>query len=62
MAEDEIDPIESSEESNQDSTNPFDNKKVDEKIVPVAGLYENWFLDYASYVIMDVPFRRFMMD
>lgn len=27
-------------------------------VVPVAGLYENWFLDYASYVILDraVPY------
>ncbi|MFN5736135.1 MAG: DNA gyrase subunit A, partial [Flavobacteriales bacterium] len=33
--------------------NPFENKKVDEKIVPVSGLYENWFLDYASYVILE---------
>ena len=23
------------------------------KIVPVSGLYENWFLDYASYVILE---------
>ena len=22
-------------------------------IVPVSGLYENWFLDYASYVILE---------
>jgi topoisomerase-4 subunit A len=53
MAEDEIDPIENQEENDHDSANPFDNKQVDEKIVPVAGLYENWFLDYASYVIME---------
>ena len=33
--------------------NPFENKKVDENIVPVNGLYENWFLDYASYVILE---------
>jgi topoisomerase-4 subunit A len=24
-----------------------------EKVVPVKGLYENWFLDYASYVILE---------
>jgi len=33
--------------------NPFENKKIDETIVPVSGLYENWFLDYASYVILE---------
>ena len=22
-------------------------------IIPLSGLYENWFLDYASYVILD---------
>ncbi|MFM7662695.1 MAG: DNA gyrase subunit A, partial [Bacteroidota bacterium] len=53
MAEDEIDPIDNQEDEGQDSSNPFENKQVDEKIIPVAGLYENWFLDYASYVIME---------
>jgi topoisomerase-4 subunit A len=53
MAEDEIDPIDNQEDDEQDSSNPFENKQVDEKIIPVAGLYENWFLDYASYVIME---------
>jgi topoisomerase-4 subunit A len=53
MAEDETDPIDNQEDDNQDSSNPFENKQVDEKIIPVAGLYENWFLDYASYVIME---------
>jgi len=24
-----------------------------EKVIPVSGLYENWFLDYASYVILE---------
>ncbi len=24
-----------------------------EKVIPVRGLYENWFLDYASYVILE---------
>lgn len=29
-----------------------------QEVLPVAGLYENWFLDYASYVILDraVPY------
>jgi topoisomerase-4 subunit A len=38
-------------ENNED--NPFENKSVDENIVPVGGLYENWFLEYASYVILE---------
>ncbi len=28
-------------------------KKVDENITSLDGLYENWFLDYASYVILE---------
>lgn len=31
----------------------FGDKVVDENIIPVGGLYENWFLDYASYVILE---------
>ena len=49
MAEEEI---EDNKPQGEDH-NPFENKKVDEKIVPVSGLYENWFLDYASYVILE---------
>ena len=33
--------------------NPFENSNVDDKIIPLNGLYENWFLDYASYVILE---------
>jgi topoisomerase-4 subunit A len=50
MAEEEIEDI---NQSLGDEHNPFENKKVDEKIIPVGGLYENWFLDYASYVILE---------
>ncbi len=50
MAEDELD--ETKGETGGEH-NPFENKKVDEKIIPVNGLYENWFLDYASYVILE---------
>ena len=50
MAEDEVEDIDNNKE---ESSNPFDNKSVDEKIVPVGGLYQNWFLDYASYVILE---------
>jgi topoisomerase-4 subunit A len=49
MAEDEIeDHAEGFSEEN-----PFENSNVDDKIIPLNGLYENWFLDYASYVILE---------
>lgn len=49
MAEDEM------EEQNEhlDGDNPFENSHIDDKIIPLNGLYENWFLDYASYVILE---------
>ena len=50
MAEDEIEDI---NDTPNEEHHPFESKKVDEKIVPVGGLYENWFLDYASYVILE---------
>lgn len=30
-----------------------DNDSVMQNVTPINGLYENWFLDYASYVILD---------
>jgi len=36
-----------------DDGSAFGDKVVDENIIPVGGLYENWFLDYASYVILE---------
>ena len=50
MAEDELQDM---APNGSEEHNPFENKKVDENIVPVNGLYENWFLDYASYVILE---------
>jgi topoisomerase-4 subunit A len=50
MAEDEI---EDQNLNDGDEKSPFENKSVDDKIVPVSGLYESWFLDYASYVILE---------
>lgn len=38
-------------EQDQDSNFKDDDKIHD--IVPVTGMYENWFLDYASYVILE---------
>jgi topoisomerase IV subunit A len=50
MAEDEIEDLMPQEESGH---NPFEKQHVDDKIVPLNGLYQNWFLDYASYVILE---------
>ena len=51
MAEDELE--ENTENPEEESSNPFEGKSIDDKIIPVGGLYENWFLDYASYVILE---------
>ncbi|MFC3198982.1 DNA gyrase/topoisomerase IV subunit A [Parapedobacter deserti] len=39
-------------QGNQDSTSE-DNLRGSTQTIPLSGLYENWFLDYASYVILD---------
>ena len=49
MNEEDVNDL--NKENNEE--NPFENKSVDENIVPVGGLYENWFLEYASYVILE---------
>lgn len=57
MSEDEIDPIDSENEDagdeSKDAENPFEKTAADENIIPLNGLYENWFLEYASYVILE---------
>lgn len=57
MNEDEIDPIDSENEDagdeSKDTENPFEKTAADENIIPLNGLYENWFLEYASYVILE---------
>jgi len=50
MAEDEI---EDTHETTEGPHNPFEKSNVDDKIIPLNGLYQNWFLDYASYVILE---------
>jgi topoisomerase-4 subunit A len=50
MAEDEIEDQMPQEENGH---NPFEKQHVDDKIVPLNGLYQSWFLDYASYVILE---------
>ncbi len=49
---DEFENNESNEEQD-DNTSPFSDRELDDNIIPVSGLYENWFLDYASYVILE---------
>jgi len=50
MADDELED----ENNNSEESNPFEGgQSIDDKIIPVGGLYENWFLDYASYVILE---------
>lgn len=51
MAEDELEHQDNSAEDN--GHNPFEKQHLDDKIVPLNGLYQNWFLDYASYVILE---------
>ena len=37
----------------EEEHNPFENKNLDDNVIPVSGLYKSWFLDYASYVILE---------
>ena len=29
------------------------NENIEESVIHVSGMYQNWFLDYASYVILE---------
>ncbi|WP_437918621.1 DNA gyrase/topoisomerase IV subunit A [Sphingobacterium sp. LRF_L2] len=40
-------------EENQDPNLPGQEHDSNVTTIPLSGLYENWFLDYASYVILD---------
>jgi len=46
MAEEEQDPLSEGE------LNDNENKDI-QNILPVSGMFQNWFLDYASYVILE---------
>ena len=37
----------------EEGHNTFENKNLDDNVIPVSGLYKSWFLDYASYVILE---------
>jgi topoisomerase-4 subunit A len=43
--------MEENENKNDQENNGQDDKIHD--VIPVTGMYENWFLDYASYVILE---------
>lgn len=54
MAEDQDPNEEHTPEENQDETGGEDNgAPLDDNITSLNGLYEDWFLDYASYVILE---------
>ena len=61
MAEDEIEETNGMEEGDEQSSEndshvpeaEHTDEHDDENIIAVGGLYENWFLDYASYVILE---------
>ncbi|SFH21158.1 DNA gyrase/topoisomerase IV subunit A [Pedobacter insulae] len=40
-------------DNNLNETNQPDGVEHKHTVIPINGLYENWFLDYASYVILD---------
>jgi topoisomerase-4 subunit A len=52
MEEDE-EPIEENQEGLDGAGGDIGGKIPDENITPLSGLYEDWFLDYASYVILE---------
>ncbi len=36
-----------------DNFNEDDELKSDESLIPISGMYKDWFIDYASYVILE---------
>lgn len=53
MADEELDDqLEGGQEEHSEGSSE-EHLHNDENIIPVGGLYENWFLDYASYVILE---------
>ncbi len=53
MTEDEKQDKDNLNEGNSEDQNEAGITPIDDGIIPVGGLYENWFLDYASYVILE---------
>ena len=38
------------------------NMKSEQEVIHLSGMYQNWFLDYASYVILERAVPHVMMD
>lgn len=54
MNEDDLkDGLNPEEENSDNLEGGRAEEQLDDKIIPINGLYENWFLDYASYVILE---------
>ena len=49
----ENDDLEAENSASESDSNDGGVDHSDDSIIPVGGLYENWFLDYASYVILE---------
>ncbi len=41
------------EDVNDDLNEGAEESSADENIIPISGMYKDWFLDYASYVILE---------
>ncbi|MEQ9166037.1 MAG: DNA gyrase subunit A, partial [Fulvivirga sp.] len=37
----------------EESKDKFEKEDIIHDVIPVSGMYENWFLEYASYVILE---------
>ncbi|RRJ91413.1 DNA gyrase/topoisomerase IV subunit A [Flavobacterium macacae] len=53
--EENLEPIDEGQESTGSATHFYDNEDEDSQgtITKVTGMYKDWFLDYASYVILE---------
>ena len=52
MAEDIDDPIEDNNENEEEQLEATDSSDLG-NVINVSGMYNEWFLDYASYVILE---------
>ena len=53
MSEENDNINEENEELNPNGEFSAENSDEGEKLIPMSGMYESWFLDYASYVILE---------
>ena len=49
----DIEDNEELENGGEDAVQNVDNQEKEFRVVPIKGMFENWFLDYASYVILE---------